>query len=60
MAYAEKFRVETSEAAEQPKSYVLDFLRQSNVPAYIARPLRPVGRGLDRLTRPFGSGRVSR
>src|ERR1700694_3359635 len=27
VAYAEKFRVETSEAAEQPKSYVLTFLR---------------------------------
>ncbi len=54
VAYAEKFRVETSEAAEQPKSYVLKLLRQSHVPGYIARPLRPVGRGLDRATRPFG------
>ncbi|MGA2829953.1 MAG: ABC transporter permease subunit [Streptosporangiaceae bacterium] len=54
VAYAEKFRVETSEAAEQPKSYVLNFLRQSRVPGYISRPLRPVGRDLDRATRPFG------
>src|SRR5579862_2491733 len=54
VAYAEKFRVETSEAAEQPKSYVLDFLRQSRIPSYIAAPLRPVGRELDRITRPFG------
>jgi hypothetical protein len=36
VAYAEKFRVETSEAAEQPKSYVLNFLRRSSVPRYIA------------------------
>ena len=54
VAYAEKFRVETSEAAEQPKSYVLSFLRRSQIPGYISRPLRPVGRGLGRVTRPFG------
>jgi NitT/TauT family transport system permease protein len=54
VAYSEKFRVETSEAAERPKSYVLNILRQSNVPGYIARPLRPVARRLDQVTRPFG------
>jgi NitT/TauT family transport system permease protein len=54
VAYSEKFRVETSEAAEQPKSYVLNILRRSNVPGYIARPLRPVVRRLDQVTRPFG------
>ncbi|MGD0559168.1 MAG: ABC transporter permease subunit, partial [Streptosporangiaceae bacterium] len=54
VAYAEKFRVETSEAAEQPKSYVLNILRQSNIPSYIARPMKPAGRVLDRVTRPFG------
>jgi NitT/TauT family transport system permease protein len=54
VAYAEKFRVETSESAQPPKSYVLDLLRQSHVPDYMARPLRPVVRGLDRVTRPFG------
>src|SRR5580700_3224456 len=54
VAYAEKFRVETSEAAEQPKSYVLNLLRESRIPRYVAAPLRPVGRGLDRITRPFG------
>jgi NitT/TauT family transport system permease protein len=54
VAYAEKFRIETSEAAEQPKSYVLSFLRSSHIPGYIATPLRPIGRTLDRLTRPFG------
>jgi NitT/TauT family transport system permease protein len=54
VAYSEKFRVETSEAAEQPKSYVLNLLRESSVPSYIAKPLRPAGRALDRVTRPFG------
>jgi NitT/TauT family transport system permease protein len=54
VAYAEKFRVETSEAAEQPKSYVLNLLRQSNIPSYVARPMKPAGRVLDRVTRPFG------
>ncbi|HJZ29053.1 MAG TPA: ABC transporter permease subunit, partial [Streptosporangiaceae bacterium] len=54
VAYAEKFRVETSEAAEQPKSYVLNLLRESSIPSYIARPLKPAGRALDRVTRPFG------
>jgi NitT/TauT family transport system permease protein len=54
VAWAEKFRVETSEATEQPRSVTLDFLRRSHVPALVTRPLRPVGRGLDRITRPFG------
>jgi NitT/TauT family transport system permease protein len=54
VAYSEKFRVETSESAEQPKSYVLNLLRQSRIPSYISKPMKPVGRGLDRATRPFG------
>ena len=53
-AWAERFRVEESEAAEQPRSLVLDVLRRSHVPGQIARPFRPVGRALDRATRPFG------
>jgi NitT/TauT family transport system permease protein len=53
-AWAERFRVEESEAAEKPRSLVLDVLRRSHVPGQIARPLRPVGRLLDRGTRPFG------
>ena len=54
VAYAEKSRVETSEAAQQPRSHVLSYLRRSRIPGYIARPMRPVGRGLDRVTRPLG------
>jgi NitT/TauT family transport system permease protein len=33
---------------------VLDVLRRSSVPDLVARPARPVGRMLDRMTRPFG------
>ena len=33
---------------------MLNFLRQSNVPDYISKPLKPAGRALDRVTRPFG------
>jgi NitT/TauT family transport system permease protein len=54
VAWAEKFRFEESESAERPRSVVLDLLRRSSVPALVSRPLRPVGRGLDRVTRPFG------
>jgi NitT/TauT family transport system permease protein len=54
VAWAEKFRFEESEAAERPRSVVLDLLRRSSVPALISRPARPVGRALDRVTRPFG------
>jgi NitT/TauT family transport system permease protein len=54
VAWAEKFRFEESEAAERPRSVVLDLLRRSSVPALVSRPARPVGRALDRVTRPFG------
>ena len=54
VAWSERFRVETSEAADQPRSVTLDVLRRSHLPALISRPLKPVGRGLDWLTRPFG------
>ena len=53
-AWAERFRVEESEAAERPRSLVLDVLRHSQVPEQLGRPLKPVGRALDRATRPFG------
>jgi len=54
VAWAERFRVEESAAAERPRSVVLDLLRRSSVPGIVARPLRPAGRLLDRATRPFG------
>jgi NitT/TauT family transport system permease protein len=54
VAWSEKFRFEESPAAERPRSVVLELLRRSSVPALISRPGRPVGRVLDRVTRPFG------
>ncbi|GAA1979913.1 ABC transporter permease [Kitasatospora viridis] len=54
VAWSERFRVEESEAAERPRSSVLDLLRRSSVPALLGRPLRPVGAALDRGTRVFG------
>ncbi|WP_369393148.1 ABC transporter permease [Streptomyces sp. CG1] len=54
VAWTDRFRVEESEAAERPRSLVLDFLRRSQVPHLIGRPLKPAGRWLDRATRPFG------
>jgi NitT/TauT family transport system permease protein len=54
VAWAERFRAEDSTAADRPRSVVLDLLRRSSVPDLVARPFRPVGRGLDRVTRPFG------
>jgi NitT/TauT family transport system permease protein len=53
-AWAERFRVEESESAERPRSLVLEMLRRSDVPELLGRPLKPVGRLLDRATRPFG------
>ena len=53
-AWAERFRVEESESAEKPRSLVLDVLRRSDIPELLGRPLRPVGRLLERATRPFG------
>lgn len=53
-AWAERFRTGDSAAAEVPRSVVLDVLRRSAVPGVVGRTLRPVGRALDRATRPFG------
>jgi NitT/TauT family transport system permease protein len=54
VAWAERFRTEESAAAERPRSVVLDVLRRSMIPDLVARPARPVGRLLDKVTRPFG------
>ncbi|MEV7598121.1 ABC transporter permease subunit [Kitasatospora sp. NPDC089797] len=53
-AWSERFRVEESEAAERPRSVVLDLLRRSSLPELAGRPLRPLGPALDRATRVFG------
>jgi NitT/TauT family transport system permease protein len=54
VAWAEKFRMEESEAADKPKSLVLNLLRRSHLSVYATGALRRVGRLLDRITRPFG------
>lgn len=53
-AWAERFRVEESEAAEAPRSLVLDIVRRSMLPGLVHRGFAPVGVVLDRVTRPFG------
>jgi NitT/TauT family transport system permease protein len=54
VAWAEKFRIETSESTDQPRSFTLSVLRRSKVPGAIGRAMRPLVRFLDRATRPFG------
>jgi NitT/TauT family transport system permease protein len=54
VAWAEKFRIETSTSADTPRSIVLNILRRSSIPTLLGRIFRPVGRALDRVTRPFG------
>jgi NitT/TauT family transport system permease protein len=54
VAWSERFRVEESEAAERPRSVVLDVLRRSSVPGMLGRPLQPVGVALDKGMRVFG------
>jgi NitT/TauT family transport system permease protein len=54
VAWSQKFRLEQSASAQQQRSVVLNLLRRSSLPQLAARPLRPAGRGLDRVTRPFG------
>jgi NitT/TauT family transport system permease protein len=54
VAWSEKFRMEQSEGADQPRSITLDTLRRSRVPRLMGRALRPMTTGLDRATRVFG------
>jgi NitT/TauT family transport system permease protein len=54
VAWADKFRLESSESGDKPKSVVLNLLRRSSIPKLLGRATRPVGQVLDRATRPFG------
>ena len=54
VAWSDKFRMESSESAEKPKSIILNLLRRSSIRRLAGRVSRPVGRALDRITRPFG------
>jgi NitT/TauT family transport system permease protein len=54
VAWAEKFRIETSTSSDTPRSIVLNVLRRSSIPRLLGRISRPIGRILDRATHPFG------
>ncbi len=54
VAWSDKFRMESSESGDKPKSIVFNMLRRSSIPKAFGRALRPVGQFLDRITRPFG------
>ena len=53
-AWAERFRLGDTAGVEVPRSVTLDVLRRSAVPGMVSRAVRPAGRVLDRVTRPFG------
>ena len=53
-AWAERIRVEESEAAEAPRSVVLDLLRRSHVPALAGRVFGWLVAPLDRVMAVFG------
>jgi NitT/TauT family transport system permease protein len=54
VAWAEKFRMETSESADKPESIILNLLRRSSVPELAGVVSHPIGRALSEVTRPFG------
>ncbi|GJD18182.1 NitT/TauT family ABC transporter, permease protein [Rivularia sp. IAM M-261] len=43
IAWADKFRLETSAAAEAPESWLLDLLKAARIPSLVAQALKPVG-----------------
>ncbi|MBP2476506.1 NitT/TauT family transport system permease protein [Crossiella equi] len=53
-AWAERFRVEETEAGAAPRSLVLDLLRRASLPRRLGAALGPVAEGLDRAARVFG------
>ena len=53
-AWSERFRIENSEAAEAPRSLVLDLLRRSRIPTLLGRVLGKLVFPLDRALAIFG------
>ncbi|MGY4708992.1 ABC transporter permease [Mycolicibacterium sp. CBM1] len=53
-AWAERFRVEDSEAADVPRSFTLNVLRRSRIPELAGRPLSRLIHPLDRVMSVFG------
>ena len=67
VAWADKFRLEQSAAAEPPRSWVYDLIRTSTIPAAVRRAWTPIGDAATsalsamttvRSARPSGSGRT--
>ncbi|MEY9952363.1 ABC transporter permease [Leifsonia sp. EB34] len=54
VAWAERFRQEDTAPTDRPRSVVLDAISRSWLPRVVERGFGPIGRGLDRATRPFG------
>ena len=57
-AWAERFRLGDTDAAEAPRSLVLDVLRRSGVPGMVSRAARPAGVVLDRADSSVRAGRA--
>ncbi|WP_167109111.1 ABC transporter permease subunit [Mycobacterium sp. DL592] len=53
-AWAERFRIEDSGAAEVPRSVVLDVLRRSQIPHLVAAPFGRLVAPIDRMMAVFG------
>ncbi|HET6711301.1 ABC transporter permease [Amycolatopsis sp.] len=53
-AWAERFRIEQSEAAQAPRSLTLDLLRRSRIPGLLGRVAGPLVAPLDRVMAVFG------
>ncbi|PXX70690.1 NitT/TauT family transport system permease protein [Nocardia tenerifensis] len=53
-AWAERFRVEDTEAAEAPRSVMLNLLRRSHIPLLLGKTLGPLVAPLDRVMSVFG------
>ena len=56
-AWAERFRIEESEAIEAPRSMTLDVLRRSRIPGLIGAPLGRLIYPIDRVTAVLGMTR---
>lgn len=54
VAWAERFRQEDTAPVDRPRSIVLDIINRSWLPRVMNRVWEPIGRFLDRITRPFG------
>lgn len=49
IAWSDKFRMEQSQAAESPQSWVLDLLKTARIPRILGQFFAPLGEGVNRL-----------